>query len=241
MDTKIDAHKRYVSVTTASELTGRPLAEVEQLCRTGKVSSKIVSGEWLLSEESLISYFNLNLASDIPLAHLIKEKDLDGKPMVVAKPVSLVLGKVVNALTAFTLVFGGYYTLFTPQGGGAMREVMGYVEKTLDHSTDMMALVGYGILDTIENSHPANIFTALEGYLYTKGDVTKKVSASGMVVTSSTGDAEADKDLVAQIKDSFSDEVTVVPGKDGRSGIVKPVFKKSSDQSYVYVMVPVKK
>ncbi len=80
MDTKIDAQKRYVLVTKASEITGRPVADIEQLCRTGKVTSKIVSGEWLLSEEALLGYFNLSLASDIPLAHLTKEEDLDSRP-----------------------------------------------------------------------------------------------------------------------------------------------------------------
>ncbi len=241
MDTKIDAHKRYVSVIKASEITGRPVAEVEQLCRTGKVSSRVVSGEWFLPEEVLSSYFNLSLSSDTPLVHLVKEKDLNSKVLIHSTPLSIVLGKTVNLLTAITLVFGGYFTLFNPQGKSAMREVFGYVEKTLDYSTDMMAFVGYGVFDTIESTQSANIFTSLENYFYPKGVINEKVYASGMVVAPSTGDASADKDLIAQIKDSFSDEVSVIPGKDGRTGIVKPVFKKSSDQSYVYVMVPVKK
>lgn len=240
METKKDTQKKYFSVTKASEITGRPVAEIEQLCRTGKVYSKVVLGEWLLLDDSLFSYFNLSLASDLPLAHLAEKKALDDKKKNVEKSFSVILGKTVNVLTAITLVFGGYYTLFTPQGVGAMREVVGYVEQTLDYSTDMMAFVGHGVLGTIEGGQSANILAALEKYLYPSGTDREKVSASGMVVTPSLGDGVKDKDLIAQIKDSFSDEVSVIPGEDGRSGIVKPIFKNRSDQSYVYVMVPVR-
>lgn len=240
MNTKKDTQQKYVSVTKASEITGRPVAEIEQLCRTGKVCSKVVLGEWFLSDESLFGYFNLSLASDLPLVHLAEKKALDNKKGYVEKSFSAILGKAVNVLTAITLVFGGYYTIFTPQGIGAMREVVGYVEQTLDYSTDTMAFVGYSVLGTVEGGQSANILTALKNYLYPSGTDIKKVSAQGMVVAPSSGDGVKDRDLIAQIKDSFSDEVSVIPGEDGRSGIVKPIFKKRSGQSYMYVMVPVK-
>jgi hypothetical protein len=43
-----------------------------------------------------------------------------------------------------------------------------------------------------------------------------------------------------KIKNSFSDEVTVEPDTSGTSGIIKPVFKKTNGDDFVYVLVPVK-
>ncbi len=45
--------------------------------------------------------------------------------------------------------------------------------------------------------------------------------------------------ITRQIKNAFSDEVTVHPDESGTSGIIKPVFKKVVDDQYVYVLVPI--
>ena len=70
---------------------------------------------------------------------------------------------------------------------------------------------------------------------------TKKVDQNriGIVTSPSTGNATADERLKQRIKDSFSDETQVYPDDSGVSGVIKPVFKKSSDQDYLYVVVPV--
>jgi len=46
--------------------------------------------------------------------------------------------------------------------------------------------------------------------------------------------------VIAKIKDSFSDEVNVLPKNDGVSGVITPMFRKVSDQDYLYVLVPLK-
>jgi len=60
----------------------------------------------------------------------------------------------------------------------------------------------------------------------------------GMVVVpvNEKTDREA---TVAKIKDSFSDEVTVIPSADGTDGVITPVFKKVKDDDYLYVLVPI--
>ncbi len=237
MDIKIDTQNKYISMTSASEITGRTSAEIEQLCRSGKLSSKIVSGEWYLSEASLLDYFNVGLASNIPLSHLIERKtDSKKEQIFVHRPdFSALMGKTVNILTAFTLVFGGYYVLATPDGRSAGREVIAYVQKALDQSTDMMAFVGYSVLGTVESSNPANAFSTLQDFLYPK----EKVAKSSALLVSPTDEGSENKATRERIQNSFSDEVRVIPDKGGKSGIIKPVFKKSTDQSYMYVMVPV--
>ncbi|TAK57530.1 hypothetical protein EPO17_01725 [Patescibacteria group bacterium] len=167
MYTYSQKQKGYISAKNASEITGREVQLIEQLCRTGKVPSKIVAGEWYVTEASLLDYFNVSLNSDTPLAYLLEKKiDLETKSQAKKTPVSVVVGKTVNVLTALTLVFGGYYISMTQEGRQGARETLSYVERTLDRATDVMAFVGYGIVDTVQNSHPASAMTALENLLF---------------------------------------------------------------------------
>lgn len=63
--------------------------------------------------------------------------------------------------------------------------------------------------------------------------------SQGMVVV--PVDSKTNKDaVVAKIKNSFSDEVSVEPGTDGESGVITPVFKKVKGDDYLYVLVPIK-
>ncbi|MFA6437590.1 MAG: hypothetical protein WC242_05245 [Candidatus Paceibacterota bacterium] len=61
-------------------------------------------------------------------------------------------------------------------------------------------------------------------------------SQEGLIVIPSTKDDEQNKN---KIKSMFSDEVVVEPDKTGQSGIIKPVFKKQTDQKYLYMLVPI--
>lgn len=63
---------------------------------------------------------------------------------------------------------------------------------------------------------------------------------AGVTVLPSTGDALKDEIVKEYVKNSFSDETRVVPDDSGTSGIIKPVFRKSNEQDYLYVIVPVK-
>lgn len=73
---------------------------------------------------------------------------------------------------------------------------------------------------------------------YDAGVVTERGDRSGLVVVPSTGDSVSDEKIKQDIKNSFSDETEVVFDDTGTSGVIKPVFKKSTDQEYLYVMVP---
>jgi len=57
----------------------------------------------------------------------------------------------------------------------------------------------------------------------------------GLIVVPLVGDEEEQK---KKLKNAFSDEVIIEPDKTGQSGIIKPVFKKQTDQKYLYLLVP---
>ncbi len=44
---------------------------------------------------------------------------------------------------------------------------------------------------------------------------------------------------IKTVRESFSDEVVVLPDKENRSGIIQPVFRQEKDESYLYVLVPI--
>lgn len=60
----------------------------------------------------------------------------------------------------------------------------------------------------------------------------------GIAVVPSLGQSEKEEVLKKNIKNTFSDEVEVIPDKSGTSGVITPVFKKVSKDNYVYVLVP---
>lgn len=61
----------------------------------------------------------------------------------------------------------------------------------------------------------------------------------GMVVVPVDERTNQDE-VIAKIKDSFSDEVQVVPKQDGVSGVITPVFRRATNDNYLYVLVPIK-
>ena len=57
--------KKFISTRQAARLTGYTSDYVGQLCRAGKVDSKMVGRSWYVSEESILLYQKVNDASNI--------------------------------------------------------------------------------------------------------------------------------------------------------------------------------
>ena len=62
---------------------------------------------------------------------------------------------------------------------------------------------------------------------------------AGLVVVPSQGSSTNAK-LAQTITNSFSDNVTVTPGSDGTSGVIKAEFRTVAGHDFLYVLVPVK-
>jgi len=65
------------------------------------------------------------------------------------------------------------------------------------------------------------------------------IDDSGLAVVPLKKDEGERTKLVEQIKNSFSDEVEVVPDEDTASGIIKPIDSEISFAEYIYVVVPI--
>lgn len=64
-------------------------------------------------------------------------------------------------------------------------------------------------------------------------------SREGLVVVPAPKNEAERVALSKRIKQSFSDEVRVIPDEDGQAGIIQPVFKKTLGEGYLYVLVPI--
>lgn len=71
-----------------------------------------------------------------------------------------------------------------------------------------------------------------------KNDDANNAGYAGIAVLPSTNSPEKDEIIKQHIKDTFSDEVNVRPDPSGSAGVITPVFKKATKDSYIYVLVP---
>ncbi|MGB2762385.1 MAG: hypothetical protein WBC21_02485 [Minisyncoccales bacterium] len=64
---------------------------------------------------------------------------------------------------------------------------------------------------------------------------TSKPAKQGIVVIP----PETDEETKKKIERAFSDEVIVELHEDKKSGIIKPIFKETKDQEYIYILAPI--
>lgn len=64
---------------------------------------------------------------------------------------------------------------------------------------------------------------------------------NGLIVIPAKETESENESAKKKIKDSFSDEVEVMEDGTGEAGIIKPKFKKSEGEDYLYVLVPIDK
>ena len=62
---------------------------------------------------------------------------------------------------------------------------------------------------------------------------------AGIVVAPSTGSQSGDEALKQSIQNSFSDEVDVELDASRGAGVIRPIFRSPTDDSYIFVVVPV--
>ncbi|GEM_PF-1761254 len=69
--------------------------------------------------------------------------------------------------------------------------------------------------------------------------VPETPTPQGLVVVPAAGDETNVEKLKDEIRQTFSDEVQVIP-HDGDTGIITPVFKSRTGEDYLYILVPLK-
>lgn len=60
----------------------------------------------------------------------------------------------------------------------------------------------------------------------------------GVIVFPASGSRSLDEATIAKLAETFSDEIIVLPGSAESPGVIKPVFKDSIGEDYLYLVVP---
>ena len=72
-------------------------------------------------------------------------------------------------------------------------------------------------------------------WFYVTHPETSQPTKQGIVVML----PETDEETKKKIKRAFSDEVIVELEEDRKSGIIKPIFKETQDQEYIFILTPI--
>lgn len=226
--------KKFTKSTTASKISGYTSDYIGQLCRATKIECVRIGKIWYVYEDQLLKYKDKQENPNINKIELAKqiispvdETENDSRSVKIYKglgyeekdndslsPTVVTLEKLSNKIL-FTVIATTFifclYILFQSF----------YVNKIYSGSLKSTAT-----LDT--KNQTASVIDA---------NAEEKM---GAVVVPKSGDQEKDKDTLDSVKSSFSDQIEITPGNTPNSGIIKPVFKNSKGDDYMYMVVPVK-
>lgn len=241
--------RNFIALKDAANLTGYTTDHISYLCRNSLVECRMVHEKWFVAQESIVSYKaeaeqrQKERADALKQEAVLAQQQAQLEPRVVAVPQArrtfalnnLSFSQKVSAV-AIALVIVCASALMIPRvrefGAVAINgtrasvaEVFLAVESSLRGAYHNLSLVSEK-LGGGQGQSSAGLFA--DG------------ARPGIAVVPSSHDPAKDEIVKQYIKDSFSDETRVLPDNSGVSGVIKPVFKKQSDQDYLYVMVPVK-
>lgn len=288
--------KIYISSRRAAEMSKYSNDYIGQLCRGGKVVSRMVGRTWFVDKDSLFVYKRTaeeafrNRCRDVSRD---QEKILNSAPnavnmLQVAVPAvspiewtftyesdngpllpeirkafpklpqfsQKIKSENSNVLFKRSLMFFLIVTIFIT-GGFIVNQNYPIVSNIFNTQFESQLAKVPSSIGYLSDYILQNISTRMNGILaFFKGDQydglgkytsdnnssidSQTVSDSkwnGIAVIRSTDDNEK---TLEKISNSFSDNVTVNPDESGTSGIITPIFKRTTGDDFMYVLVPVK-
>lgn len=110
------------------------------------------------------------------------------------------------------------------------------------HSGARMTMAAVGLIDPRRDMAKFPNLEETSQLLSAVGaSANTQASNNGIVIVPSTGNQASDQAIKDAVQKTFSDPVQVIPdGKDGQSGMIRPVFQKNNSAGYIYMMVPVR-
>jgi hypothetical protein len=136
-----------------------------------------------------------------------------------------------------------------------LNETQGNIQETVIFSQRLSTKILYAaqsFFDRIRSGFQLTIrsfggFSKSQPGRYSTGGFLETGANEGAIVFPASPDRSADQKVVAQLKDTFSDEIVVVPGNTPDTGVIKPVFRRRGAEDdelylgddYIYLLVPV--
>lgn len=245
-DTIILDRMNFVSAKRAAEISGYTPDYIGQLCRLGKLESRMVGKSRFVSEKSLLTHC-VTIAQEAALEEAKKNIAPVIAPVLSSINISPVKIKIAEPVS--DVVYPKKVTFDKPRERSNTLSITYFSKLSI-----LFVILALATLFIFQYLFTSEIFTntsapKLAANLFSGGveqDVVVEVEKSppifnGVAVTPSSGSVSQDDALREGIRDSFSDEVIVRPDKSGTAGVITPVFRKAKGEDFVYVLVPVNK
>ncbi len=254
--------KIYVSTRRASEIAGYSKDYIGQLCREGRVLSRMVSRSWWVDEESIRRH-----AAETVKANQTSFRPTDEQQVLVSRPIgtNIALSARIRLdlvdlppLQPFAVVnvadFDGHAFVGVLQKalvGIALVLVVGtvalgatsLVKNNFGPYSAVADVSGTGSAIAMVWDRITAGFGVMFGGSQSNPDVQvaddTSLPQAGVVVVPSAGTSTNAK-LAQSIVNSFSDNVQVAPSTNGTDGVITPEFRTVKGHDYLYVLVPVK-
>jgi len=237
-DTILIDGRIYISSKRAAEMSKYSNDYIGQLCRGGKVAAKMMGRVWFVDRDSLFAH--KKAAEDVLYGKTestgtpYQNSSKDVSSQVINKQGASVRKSSYGSRRIFTaavmsvvLVAGAYFV--TSSG----------IFSTTNSSDQTASASGiFAWIASFFSHHDTAV--ASDQSNTTAGDDSSSTNIpawNGMAVAPSTG---SDAQTKQRIQSSFSDNVSVTPDATGNAGVIKPNFKKTNGDDFLYVLVPVK-
>ena len=230
----------YISSARAAEITRYSNDYVGQLCRKSKVSARMIGRTWYVSKESLLKHQKVaeiskhlngkistnggGISGPAKLVFLTRIYPVMSKRLIKTVAIALILLAGVPALAS---VFSAnkVFVQKVPEAAGvygAFGAASAFIHAMY---ADAVAYVTHDRSLSI-NVNSANAESPVE---------------QGVAVIPSTNTVGGDETEKQNVRNSFSDQVSLQADTSGTAGVITPVFKQTTGKNFMYVIVPVKK
>ena len=228
---------KRITSKQAALMSGYSADYIGQLCRSGKLGAVLVGKTWMIDEKSLYDHMDV-IKKEREQASL--KKAMDSK-VDISEPELISPITVTN--NAYTKNFFATNRVASNVRIIKARTLPFFARKAMFVMSSSVAMVIVAALLVVRFAGVKNdsVHQPLVAAIYDAAlSIDNTVTGRGLAVVDRTGDVAKDSAVKADIRNSFSDYVDVVPDETGNAGVITPVFKKSVGKDFMYVMVPVK-
>lgn len=252
-------HQNFLPATDLARKFSYTSDYISKLARDGKIAAIRDGRRWLINENSLNNFLIQTSQEKILRKNSLRieriqerQKYLEMRAVVAASSLNLSVPNPFDAFIKAVLIMAC----------GSMAGMIGFVVHQENLNLNILESGLYEMVAQVESSvipHSLSFVTdsvdqaallSLSDFFswfrfdfYQKNTHLTAVPKTEPAVNSSNGlilidEKDVTPTTIADIKSSFSDEVEVTfEGED--YGLIKPVFKDASDESYKFLMVPV--
>ena len=242
--------RNFVPLKEAAALTGYTTDHISYLCRNALVECRMVHEKWFVAQESILNYKAESEQKQKERADALKQEAVLAQQQALEAHLNEPVVETVAGHTrsgfaysrAQKIIFATVIAVVVMTVSLAIPSVRQFGAVAISNSRASVAEVFLAIENSFRGAYHNLSFVSknADSQAQSGPDFFGNGTRAGIAVVRSTNNAAKDEQLKEYIKSSFSDETRVVPDDTGVSGVIKPVFKKQSEQDYLYVMVPVK-